>query len=237
MYCIGVDVSARRGHDVAVIRCPGEFVAMFKVHCARDVAGICDEYLPACVAVDSPSGPATGLMRCDEYRAKLKPPPRRGTYLNCRVCEYEVRRRGLSIYFTPERGLRKWVLEGVKVFDELGGHGFGPAPEGREGGRCIVEYYPYASFCCLAGELIAPTTRSEGWTARKSLLSEHVEGVCFAELSEDQLDALVGAVTARAVVNGKAGCVGDPCEGTIWTPVPLLDRYTRGRRRVTNRGS
>lgn len=230
MYSIGVDVSAKRGHDVVVIDCAGEFRRSFCVKTAKEVAArICSDYLPACVAVDSPSGPAKAFMKDEAYRCGLKAPPHPKRYRNCRVCEYEVRRRNISLYFTPRRKLRAWVKAGIEVFEALAACRFQSPPHGLGTGRCVVEYYPYASFCCLARTLVGPKNKPEGRAARECLLRQYVRGVRLQKLSVDQIDALVGAVTARAVMERKACCFGDPCEGTIWTPEPLRDKYTKPR--------
>ncbi len=108
---------------------------------------------------------------------------------------------------------------GFRLFELLKAAGWrhfdgGPVPEGP----IVCEYYPYAAFCALAGGGVPKKSSPGGRLRRLELLEEAGVRGDIDFLTVDQIDALVGAVTAHAVRNLKAAWYGDRTEGVLVTP-------------------
>ncbi len=206
-------------------------------------------YPSALCAIAGPSGPNRGLMADPLYRDRLGLKRRRDRYSAYRVCEYELKRRGINIYKTPpENGnVPRWMQTCWDLYRQLRMAGFVDYP--RPGSRRLVEVYPYAVYTVLAGSTPYPKNSVEGLLQRQLVLYE--EGVRIHDpmlileewtrhhlrtgklnlhdvLRLDQLDALAAAYTAfimeREPENMTA--VGDPLEGLIVVPTGALqDAY------------
>jgi hypothetical protein len=89
---------------------------------------------------------------------------------------------------------------------------------GPVAGTC-AEIFPNASACVLAGELRSRgTTKSD---ARRGVLREW--GVAEQELPTlDRVDAALAALTGVIALQDGHSAVGDPAEGLILLPVPVL---------------
>ena len=203
----------------------------------------------AVCGIDAPAGPNLGLMADPAYRERLGLDAGRSNYSTFRVCEFELRRRGIFVYNTPpdESSLASWMQEGRRLYQTLRDAGYVDYP--RTGRRRLFETYPHAAFTALAKGRPYPKNSLEGLLQRQLLLYE--EGIDLPDpmrtLEEwtrhrllkgqldladvhnhDELDALVAAYTAFVLVREPQHItvVGDPAEGQIILPVAdLLDAY------------
>lgn len=232
---LGVDVSQRRGHRLAWIDGRLRVVGLERAAGSAAVAEAVRRRGPDLVAVDASQRPALHLMDSPRYRASLVPPPRPGAYLGFRVCEWEVRRRGLAIYPTPHREEEApgWMREGFALFRLLAVDRRLPASL-ADAGASLLEAYPALSFTALAGGWLPPKSRPEGRRRRLELLAglglsglEEAAGAEPAALDHDALDALVIAYTAWRYARGEALLLGDPREGLLVAPVRLLPERWR----------
>lgn len=206
-------------------------------------------YPSAVCGIDAPSDRNHRLLMNPKYRASIGLDPDRDNYVGYRVCEYELRRRGIYIYNTPveEEKISDWMVEGWQLYDRLQAADFVRYP--ATGARRLFETYPYAIFTVLAGARPYPKMGLEGLLQRQLILYE--EGVDLPDPmrvteeitrhhlrasqinldnlhSHDELDALASAFTAWAVDHAPQSVVtvGDPTEGQIMLPVSTLaDSY------------
>ena len=208
-----------------------------------------EAYPAAVCGIDAPSSRNQRLLMNPTYRAGVGLEPDRDNYAGYRVCEYELRRRGIYVYNTPveEEKIADWMLEGWRLYDRLQAAGFVNYP--ANGPRRLFETYPYAIFTVLAGSRPYSKMGLEGLLQRQLILYEEgldlpdpmrvTEEITRHHLrtgqinlenlkSHDQLDALAAAFTAWAVDHTSQSivAVGDPAEGQIVLPVAALsDSY------------
>lgn len=205
----------------------------------------------AVIAISAPSKPNLGLMKQDEVRARLVPPPHPGRWMNYRVAEYELRRHHITIPFTAsdENQCPRWMRLGFKIFQRIQKLGYQPFPAGDTSNQ-YLEVYPHASYTALLGKNPYLKHSLEGRLQRQLILYENGINVAdpmrFLEeitrhriitgnlpldalLSAEELDALVAAFTAWRVVNhpDQTTSVGDPREGIVYIPTAELKlRYS-----------
>jgi predicted nuclease with RNAse H fold len=172
---------------------------------------------PAVVAIDAPQAPNRHLMKGSRLR----------------VCDWELRRRGLPLYQVPARGqpAPEWISVGFEYFRALKHRGFEMAaptdlPLAFGAAPSLLEAYPFAAFACLLREQHADLAASTppkkntraGTHMRVDLLrAARVEWDDFYD--HDSLDALAAGVTAWRYLQGTASAVGDPVEGLVWLPI------------------
>ena len=202
-------------------------------------------YSQAMCAVAAPMGPNKGLLAEPDYRSRVGLPPATKSYLNFRMCEYELRRRGISVRGTSQDPARipGWITVGRKFYEALRARGFVEHP--RPGARQMCEAHPDGGFAVLIGKVPYPRGSIEGRLQRQLVLYE--EGlelpdpmdlleeftrhrlltgeVDVSDLHEHPtLNALVCAYTAfllkREPQNTSA--VGDPAEGVIILPSSVI---------------
>ena len=227
MLYVGVDVAAAKPMDIVVL---GDDLGIKKVdqregpcEVARFIESLGEEVW---VAVDAPRRPNSGRMQDPSFRSSLSPAPRKGKYLNCRPVEYELSRRGLSLYFTPavERTPRKWVQAGFDLYKALGERAFADfANEPELPARLMMEYYPHASFTALVGKYPDKKGTPDGRRLRVETVADYgFPWEKLAYLTTDGLDALAGAITAYALRHGKERhVVGDEEDGYMVLPEQL----------------
>jgi predicted nuclease with RNAse H fold len=172
---------------------------------------------PAVVAIDAPQAPNRHLMKGSRLR----------------VCDWELRRRGLPLYQVPVRGQAgpEWIAVGFEYFRLLKHRRFEMAgatdlPLAFGGAPALLEAYPYATFTCLLREQHADAAAATppkkdtraGTRMRIDLLrAARVEWDDYYD--HDSLDALAAALTAWRYLQGTASAVGDPVEGLLWLPI------------------
>lgn len=200
----GIDVSATRGLDVAVILRTGTLVetAWIPDHDALRIWLEVWSHRLSVVAVDAPGGVARGS--------------------GGRRAERDLRGRGISLYLTPPTPIEdapSWMQQGWQIFGQLRELGF---PEARELGAvppCAIECYPYATYVALAKARRPSAEPAPTWARR--VLGKHVRRLVGT--GKDAPDAVAAALTARAYACGDAVAYGDPSEGVIWVVRDLPD--------------
>jgi predicted nuclease with RNAse H fold len=227
---VGIDVAARKPCVAVALSCgrvarvEGWFEA--EAHRREGLRALLDWVTarrPAVVGVDAPQW----------FNRRLLPAS------TLRVCDWELRRRGLPLYQVPAKGepVPAWMGVGFGLFRGLERRGFErpqdgglPAAFGRS--PAVLEVYPYAAFALLlkeaqaAGALAAEPrllrkTTGQGALLRLRLLARAgVEWDWWARyLDHDSIDALAAACTAWRHLQGAATAVGDVGEGLLWLPV------------------
>jgi predicted RNase H-like nuclease len=246
---IGIDTTAgRRPMTVAVL--DGDLnILDLSSQPADEVADALAAYEKATCGVDAPIMPNLGLLAEPEYRSRVDLPPDQPTYRDYRVCEYELRRRGMYIYHTPSDPDRvpHWIAAGWALYDQMRAAGFVDYP--HPGARRLFEVYPHGAFTTLLKKRPYPKTGIEGRIQRQLLL--YHEGVDLPDPlfvlqswtphqfltgsldmghihTHDELDALVAAYTAYlfACEPQHTVVIGDERDGQIVLPTgDLLDYY------------
>ncbi len=209
-------------------------------------------YPLAVCAVNAPIGPSRGLLSDPNIRERLGLDPELATFTQHRVCEYELKRRGLNIYNTPSDPLTAphWMQVGWQLYNRLRRAGYVEYP--RSGTRRMLETYPPAAFATFAGRRPYSKRSVEGRLQRQIILDEAGVKVPNAmnfleewtrhrimtgQLNVDRtdqlfapntLDALIAAYTAYLVENEplRTIAIGDVLEGQIVLPAgELKDSY------------
>ncbi|HKC74657.1 MAG TPA: DUF429 domain-containing protein [Chloroflexota bacterium] len=243
MLFVGVDLSARRGFDVAVLDDERRVCELWRA-ATLDLlsAGLAAYAVPRAspmliVAVDAPQAPSDFPLRRAEVRAGLPVPPPPGRFARYRVCDYELARRGIGLYLLPEPGAAPpaWMALGFTTFRCLRErHGLSVPRDAADHAATLLEVYPYAGFVTLLGGRPPRKTTHEGMALRvEALRRVGLQGVLHtpladAGLTHDAVDALCAAFTAWAWHHGHGCALGRPDEGLIVLPVlasTLKERY------------
>ena len=246
---VGIDPAAARLSAYAVL---DEHLKIVKLGKAtiEDLINVVAEYPAIICGVDAPIGPAKGLLEEPDYRRRLGLQPKRSNYSTCRVCEYELRRRKITLYNTPKDPEKapSWMRSGWQLYEGLRKADFVEYP--RIGSRRMFETYPYAIFTTLIGKRPYSKSSIEGLLQRQLVLFE--EGVDVPDpmphleewtrhrvktgqigrknvLNHDSLDALAAAYTAYMVDREPQNMIalGDTAEGQIVLPVKDLKEIYR----------
>ena len=238
MLFVGVDLSARRGFDVAVLDDERRVIRLWRA-ATLDLlsAGLAAYAGPLIVAVDALQAPSDFPLRRAEVRAALPVPPTPGRFARYRVCDYELARRGIGLYLLPEPGAAPpaWMALGFATFRCLRErHGLHVPRDAADHAATLLEVYPYAGFVTLLGGRPPRKTTREGMAVRvEALRRAGLGGVCNtplpdAGLTHDAVDALCAAFTTWTWRHGLGCALGLPDEGLIVLPVPagtLKERY------------
>ncbi|MCC6187596.1 MAG: hypothetical protein IT318_01065 [Anaerolineales bacterium] len=80
----------------------------------------------AVVAVDAPQSPNGGLMASAGYRATLAPGPAPGRWAGYKVCEYQLKRRGIGLSSNPTdpAAAPNWMQAGFALYAALRAAGY-----------------------------------------------------------------------------------------------------------------
>lgn len=201
-------------------------------------------------AIGAPSGPNRGLLADPGYRERVGLPPEHSNYSTYRVCEYELRRRGIGVSNTsPDLEMvSRWTQECWQLYDRLRAEKFVDYP--RPGSRRLLEAHPHAAFTTLVGRRPYTKTSFEGMVQRQLVLYDNGIEVAdamyvFQEWTRhrlltgqvnmgkvhtyNELDAMIAAYTAFLVEREphETTSVGDSSEGVIVLPVgSLQDSYS-----------
>jgi predicted nuclease with RNAse H fold len=244
MLFVGVDLSARRGFDVAVLDDERRVRELWRA-ATLDLlsAGLAAYAGPLIVAVDAPQAPSDFPLRRAEVRAGLPVPPAPGRFARYRVCDYELARRGIGLYLLPEPGAAPpaWMALGFATFRRMQAcHNLRVPRDAADHAATLLEVYPYAGFVTLLGGRPPRKTTHEGMAVRvEALRGAGLRGECNppttweptlpgAGFTHDAVDALCAAFTAWAWPRGLGCALGRPDEGLIVLPVPagaLKERY------------
>lgn len=205
----------------------------------------------AVVAVDAPQSPNQGLMRRPQVRQRYDLPPGNRPWGQWKVCEYELRRRNIRLYNTPdkEEDAPRWIRNGFKVYRRLKGMGFTFFVAGAQlGSRMMLEVHPHGCYAVMLGRRPFLKQTLEGRLQRQLVL--YTEGLDLANplraleeitphrllsgdlpleslCTHDELDALVAAYTAYLVATKRDRVcqVGDEVEGLITLPASELKDF------------
>ena len=249
MVFIGIDPTAGVRHSTIAVLDGRLKILRLEDMSLDAIAEVVVGYETAVCGVDAPISYNKGLMADAEYRHRLGLDRKSSSYSNYRVCEYQLRRRGITLYNTPTdpSKARAWMQAGWKLYDRLRAAGFVEYPQ--MGSRRMFETFPHGGFAVIAGHKPYPKSSMRGLLQRQLILFDEGLDVPDAMLNleewtrhrimtgqvthhglytHDQLDALIAAYTAfRAEREPNEVCqVGDPTEGQIVLPVAALkDSY------------
>jgi predicted nuclease with RNAse H fold len=202
------------------------------------------EYKNACCGVDAPIERSHMLMAEPTMRSRLGLEPKQKNYRAYRVCEFELRRRGIHSYKTPVDAQKapSWMQGGWKLYEQLQQAGYGVYPHG--GSQVVFETYPHAAYTMLVmkrpykkNTIIGRAQRQlvlykegvdvpdamqifEEFTRHRFLLGELALGEL---LNNAALDALIAAYTAFLLYREphNVTLLGDLIDGQIVLPIPV----------------
>ncbi len=202
----------------------------------------------AVVAVDAPQSPNAGLMQQPARRKSYGLPPKSSRWANFKVCEYELRRRGIKLYNTPSEieEAPRWMQLGFQLYAALRAQGYQAYRPGSAMSKQYLEVHPHATYAVLLGHLPMRKDMLEGRMQRQLVLYrekvdvpnplqvlEEITGHHLLEghltlstlYTHDELDALASAYTAHRAFRQPelVTCVGDGTEGEIVLPVSSAD--------------
>jgi predicted nuclease with RNAse H fold len=206
----------------------------------------------ALVAVDAPQAPNKGLMARPSIRARYNLPLEGKTWVSWRVCEYELRRRNIRLYNTPDdpEEAHGWVQNSFELFKRLEKMGYRKYMQGEDPHkRMLIEARSHAGYTVLLERRPFLKDTLEGRLQRQLVL--YLEGLEVANpmyaLEEitrhhlltghlpldrlhesNTLDAMMAALTAFMVgKHAERICqVGEREEGVITLPTAeLKDLY------------
>ena len=106
----------------------------------------------AVVGIDGPQDVGKGILSKAHIRTKYNLTPGSKTWQDWRVCEYELRRRNIRIYNTPQdtQKLKPWVQTSISLFESLRRLGFVPFQlDEPVSSRMLVEARSHACFSLL----------------------------------------------------------------------------------------
>lgn len=251
MIYLGVDPTAgRRPLNYAIL--DGK-LGILAEGCGQvdDLLRAIEPYPDILCAMDAPLMPNQGLLSDPARRAEAGLPAHKTTYSQFRVCEYQLKSRGINLYSTPAEveTAPKWMRAGWALYDRLRAMGFETFAPGSRAPRQFFEVHPHASFTVRLGRVPYRKDTLEGRLQRQLLLLE--EGLRITDAMEvleevtrhrllrgsldlhglrnhDELDALAAALTAfyAGARPKEVALVGDLQDGQIVVPTPqLLARY------------
>ena len=203
---VGIDVSATRGLDVCVLDEKRNVTLLLK---ARDIEAL-ESVLrgfpkDTTFAIDAPCAISQGLVTGKDHR----------------VAEHELRKLGITLYFTPraEETAPSWMQTGFALYRLLDSMGFPVFHGGEAGSGLSIEVYPHLTYVSLMGTKRGATSKVD-WS--RAALRRQVHGLP-SSADQDGLDAACAALTAWTFVNGSWVAYGDPVEGLIIAPHPKTD--------------
>lgn len=247
MIYLGIDPTAgRRPLNYAILDAKLNILAEASGH-PDDLLRAIEPYPDILCAVDAPLMPNKGLLSDPAKRAEVGLPPNKRTYAQYRVCEYELKSRGINLYSTPAEALTapKWMQAGWALYDSLRELGFETFAPDSALPRQFFEVHPHATFTVLLGHVPYRKDTLEGRLQRQLLLLE--EGLKIIDAMDlleeitrhhvlrgtlqlrglrthDELDALASALTAfyAHIRARQTSLVGDPADGQIVVPTTAL---------------
>ncbi len=201
MYA-GIDVSATRGFDIAVLDDDRRVILLAKAR-DLDVVAVIVRGLPpeTAIAVDAPPAPSRGIA---------------GPGKAYRVAEHELHRAGVSLYSVPPDAATApaWMRAGFALYEVLAKAGFPPVFDGAARQGVSIEVYPHLTYRVLSGDARGRASKIE-WS--RAALRRRIAGLP-REATQDALDAIAAAYTAWAFGHDRWVGYGDPREGVIVAP-------------------
>lgn len=203
------------------------------------------------VAIGAPRSPNRGLLKGSEVRKRYNLRAGGRTWTKWRVCEYELRRRNIRLYNTPDRReiAPQWVQSGFVLYRRLMGMGFRFLdPNELLQPRRLMEVQPHACYTVLLERRPFLRNTLEGRLQRQLVL--HLEGIdvpnpilTLEEITRhhllrghlpleglydpEELDALVSAFTAYLVMKrpDRLTYIGEHEEGIIFLPTAEIKAF------------
>jgi methylated-DNA-protein-cysteine methyltransferase-like protein len=203
---VGIDVSATRGFDLCAIDEKRRVALLAKARDLSTLEPVLKQFpKDTTFAVDASATPSQGLVPGRDHR----------------VVEAELRRLGITMYYTPrtEEASPAWMREGFALYRLLDTLGFPLFRAGDAGSGLTLEVYPHLSYVSLSGTRRGSASKLE-WT--RGVLRGRVGGLPPAA-DQDALDAACCALTAWHFVHGRWVAYGDQNEGVIVAPQPKHD--------------
>lgn len=192
---LGVDVSERRGLDLALLSPEKTLLGLWSRVRVEDLPAFLARWCPAAIGIDAPSQWRSGA--------------------SCRAGERALFQRGIRLFFTPmaDRAAHpfyRWMAVGMRVWQAVGQAGYRAYPgEGSVKG-CALEVFPHATATLLAGRTVAKRERAEVLRA---------EGVPLPQpVHQDGVDATLAALTVWYALQGAHQALGDRQSG--WIAIP-----------------
>ena len=205
----------------------------------------------AVVGVNAPRRLNQGLMKRDQVRDGLKPPPTPERFMAFRVAEYLLFQHNIRIPRTPAKisACPGWMQVGFKLYRNLEEMGFVDYPD-QEKGQSMLEVYPHAAYTVLLGRIPFLKKTLEGRLQRQLLLHSLSVAVpdpmgIFEEITRykilqgdlpleglhslEELEALMAAFLAWKAIStpDEISLLGDSREGQIIMPSKdLKPKYT-----------
>lgn len=206
----------------------------------------------ALIAMDAPQAPNKGLMTSPVIRERYNLRPEGQTWRSWRVCEFELRKRNIRLYNTPDdpEKARGWVQSGFELFQRMEKIGYRKYIHGEEPERrMLIEARSHAGYSVLLERRPFLKETLEGRLQRQLVL--YLEGLdvpnpmyALEEITRhhlltghlpldrlhesEALDALMAAFTAYLVGlhPERISQVGEREEGVITLPAAeLKDLY------------
>lgn len=200
---VGIDVGGKAKGFHAVALRDGKFYERITSCCSTEIADWCFALDPLIIAIDAPcKWSVNGSSRKAERDLNIN-----GEVIQCfKTPTCDRASNNLS-------GFYSWVFNGVELYQALSPHY--PLFDGRcnEKQTCI-ETFPHAVVCSLAGKVVSASPKAK--TRREALRKAGYDDSQLPNI--DFVDAALCALTAKAFLDGKYTCFGDPDEGYIVVP-------------------
>jgi hypothetical protein len=208
-------------------------------------------YTQAVIGVNSARRPNLGLMADPDFRAQLKPAPRRKSWTDVRLADYQLGQRGLPANRAPRDASRAPLAmqRGFALFAALAEDGYSEQLAGEAEDQPLklcLETNSQVTFALVLQRVAEPRNRFSGRLQRQlALRTEKVDIPdpmrIFEEftrhrilqgrlpiddlLTAGQLDAVAAALAVwRAYKNpAQTLLLGDPNEGQVMIPAASLD--------------
>jgi predicted nuclease with RNAse H fold len=207
---------------------------------AEDVLAFVESQPSTVVAINAPSDLNRGLVEKKLKKEMTAPHQVRGAQM--RLCEYELRKHGISVSGTPSHmtSCPSWMQLGFGLYRKLEKMGFSTYPD-LDAPHQLMETHPHACYCILAETVPQSKPSLEGRLQRQLLLYERgvrirdsmdffeeitrhkmMKGIWPVELLylPEELDALAAAYTAWLAYRKpeQVSLIGDKKEGQIVLP-------------------
>jgi predicted nuclease with RNAse H fold len=194
---LGVDVSARRGLDLALVNPERGLEGAWSGVTIAELGLLLVRWRPAAVGIDAPS-----MWRPDG---------------RCRAGEQTLLRRGIRLFLTPtadraDHPFYRWMKVGMAVWHVVEECGYLRYPGAGPVRQCALEVFPHATATLLAGRRVDKSARRQVVLAQGVILPDRIR--------QDGVDATLAALTVWYALRGQHEAVGDQESG--WIVLPRL---------------
>ena len=194
---LGIDPTSsdRKPSGCAMLDQEGRFLDLVYARSDGDILTLALEWSASTVAIDSPLGFPKGMCCLEEACTCCSVHDFKG-----RVCERELVRQGIPLYFTTKRCIIKRMVYRSR----------GLASEFSSMGCRVLEVYPYGSKVRLFGKPIPKKTTPGGIEFMMERVAQRIPGLGAyrGKIDHDGCDALIVAYTADLHSRGQTESVG-----------------------------